>query len=242
MQQCVAQCNRRPAFFTQHSEMNTSLAHSKHTAFVKTLWHMLHARLTQPSAPVILPPVPAWKYWSRVAGHALLSILAAVACFSAGRYFPVSETTPLSSPQTALTAPAGPDLLANGDLRQEGPAPADVPQDSGLNKGLAVQNLVAWNQTGDSSRLRYEYTLVNHGPRFVGKATLLLGGLVDGSHDVLEYPGDPNDPKFNLNVSRFLKMEGSIAVPAGFAPQTLQLRLSDPSGPRVHHVTVVRSR
>lgn len=222
--------------------MDTSLAHSKHSAFVKTLWQVLHARLTHPTPLIIRSPVPAWKYWGHFAGRALLSTLVAVACFSIGRYFPVSEATPVASPQLALTYPSVTDQPANTDIPPVAAAPTDEPQDTVNNNGLTVQNLAAWNQANDSNRLRYEYTLVNNGQRFVGKATLLLGGHFGGSHDVLEYLGGPSDPKFNLNVSRFLKMEGSISVPAGFTPQTLQLRLSEPSGLRVHHVAAVRAR
>jgi len=209
-----------------------------------SVWQTLLERLNQPTAPVITQPVPLWQFVSQRALRVLLWILIPALSFLVGRYFPAAETVPasLSAPIQASTSAPAPnaDTAARDDATQP-PAATDTPTAAEAGNGLAVQGLSVWIAAGDSRRLHYAYTLVNNGPRFVGQAAFLLSGNLAGERKVIDYPGETNDPKLNLSVSRLLKMEGSVVLPAGFSPQSVQLRLSTPSGVVLDRTVAVRT-
>jgi len=227
--------------------VSNSLVRSRYSIATTDFWLVLWQFLNRPTAPRIVQPVPAWKYLSYMTAQVMLATAIAVACFTAGRFFPMSAPLPNGGPALILGGTAVPAAMqmptqseTATETATEPQPPTSAAQPGGSDHGLTLPEFTAWTASNDPSHLRYAYTLVNTGPRFVGKATLRLGGTRGGNRQVQEYPGPLDNQQLNLNVRRFLKAEGQVDLPPGFIAQTLQLQLQGPDQVLLSKVAVVR--
>lgn len=125
------------------------------------------------------------------------------------------QKTPAVQPERGTTAPAKPDLM---EVRQL--------------EGLDIQAFSVVRDSAVPGQLLYEFTISNEGRLYEGTLEFLIQGSQDGRPIVWEYPpsGQRTGGKFQMRVGRYMKTEGKIQLPTGLVPETVAIRLREPSG------------
>jgi len=208
-----------------------------------------------PTIQVTIPLTPWQRLWRGTLMVGGLVVLCGVS-FRMGQHYPLDQAAapgapqaaPASVPAPAQAAPAAANALPAAPTTPTsasaapGEAAAAAPADAGED-GLSLKSFSISLDPEAPDRLRYRLILANTGRKFVGSLKFVITGERNGKPEQLHYPpaGAPLDPtqasKLRVEVSRFLKTEGTLPLPEGFAPKAATVDLLEPTGVRLSKQT-----
>lgn len=209
-----------------------------------------------PTIQVTIPLTPWQRLWRGTLMVGGLVVLCGVS-FRVGQHYPLgqaaaapdaTQAAPASPSAPAQPAPAAANVLPATPLTPAsastapGEAAAATPADAGED-GLSLKSFSIALDPEAPDRLRYRLILANTGRKFVGSLKFVITGERNGKPEQLHYPpaGAPLDPtqasKLRVEVSRFLKTEGTLPLPEGFAPKAATVDLLEPTGVRLSKQT-----
>lgn len=192
--------------------------------------------------PTILVQLPK-PWWLRLLHKtALVGALAlfGAAAFRIGQHHPLAPDAPFVPMAVPVAAPVAEPVPAPG-IAAVAPAPSlsdEVPAEAPKD-GLELKSFALAADPEAPGQLRYRLTLANSGRKFVGTLRFTVAGERNGKAEQWHHPaaGEAADPKLRVEVSRFLKTEGVITLPEGFAPKAATVDLLEPSGVRLSKQT-----
>jgi len=196
---------------------------------------------------------PLWLRLLRRAAVVGGVLLMCAAAFRIGQHYPLPATAeaPQASPAPEAAAPQNNPVVASAATPTAAPAqglPAanlattpgpDAAAQETARDGLELKGARLSLDPANGEQLRYRLTLANTGRRFNGSLRFTFEGEREGKAEQWRYPanGAMPDPKLQVEVSRFLKTEGVIALPSGFVPRTATVDLLEPEGVRLSKQT-----
>lgn len=202
---------------------------------------------------------PLWLRLLRRAAVVGGVLLLCAATFRIGQHYPLTATAEAPQPAPAApvaeaAVPQNKPVAANAASPATAPGPslptapsADQATTPGLDAaaqetnrdGLELKGARLSLDPANGEQLRYRLTLANIGRRFNGSLRFTFTGEREGKAEQWRYPanGAMPDPKLQVEVSRFLKTEGVIALPSGFVPRAATVDLLEPEGVRLSKQT-----